>query len=308
MNTWLHLSNQVAIVTGAASGIGAIIARALSQQNCSLLLSDHVRCMDALEQLKESILRDISPPSSTQIRCIPCDVTQRAQVLTLVQEADELAASIFKKVSTGSSSHLSNRASILVNSAGITRDRVIQDMSDQDFDSVVDVNLKGTFLTCQAFCSHIRLQDLLVYKSNTHNPGASIINIGSIISQSGNIGQVNYAASKGGVVGLTRALAKEMAHFSTRLLKDQLKNTPGSSMNHRPPSIRVNCILPGFIDTCMTRKVPEHIRKSIQQKIALHHLMGQPDDVANLALFLASSLRSGYITGQALECTGMLSL
>jgi len=312
-NNWLHISNQVAVITGAASGIGASIAKALSQQQCSLMLSDQENCMDVLEQLKTSILREIPMAQSTLIRCYPCNVTQKDQVFNLIREADELAASISTTVADSEILPNMNRASILVNSAGITRDKVIHDMSEFDFDSVVNVNLKGTFLTCQAFCSPHRLQDILVYKSNAQNLGASIINIGSIISQTGNIGQVNYAASKGGVVGLTRALAKEMANYSTRLWKDQIlqQNNSISTLfhhHHRLPSVRVNCILPGFIDTSMTQKVPEHIRKSIQQKIALHHQMGKPEDVANLALFLASSLRSGYITGQALECTGMLAL
>jgi len=315
-NNWLHISNQVAVITGAGSGIGASIARALSQQGCSLLLSDQHACMDDLEKLKLSIIRElpVSSSSSTQIRCYPCDVTHKEQVDRLIREADDLATTISSRfVDSNSSFYVApNRASILINSAGITRDKVIHDMSELDFDSVINVNLKGTFLTCQAFSSTQRVQDILTYTSNRQNLGASIVNIGSIISQTGNIGQTNYAASKGGVVGLTRALAKEMAYVSTRRWKDQLERqvlvNSSSPNGHRPPSIRVNCILPGFIDTSMTQKVPEHIRKSIQQKIPLHQQMGQPDDVANLALFLASSLRSGYITGQAFECTGMLAL
>jgi 3-oxoacyl-[acyl-carrier protein] reductase len=116
--------------------------------------------------------------------------------------------------------------------------------------------------------------------------GASIINISSVVATQGNLGQVNYAASKGGVWSMTKALAREVA----------------------PRNIRVNCVLPGFIDTEMTRAVPDHVRQQIQSKIVYQQKFGTPRDVANLILFLASDERSGYITGQAIECSGMISL
>merc|ERR1712194_87072 len=140
--------------------------------------------------------------------------------------------------------------------------------------------------------------------------GGSIINIGSIVSQYGNIGQVNYAASKGGVVGLTRSLAKEMALASsnaTSYVGCSGNKDTGIEEEKVPPSVRVNCIQPGFIRTPMAQAVPEKLLSAMTRKIALRRL-GRADEVANLALFLASSARAGYITGEVLECSGMLRL
>jgi len=181
-------------------------------------------------------------------------------------------------------------ASILVNCAGITRDALIDNMSVESFDDVVGVNLRGTWLACKYFCADDRLRLLLQEQEPTSTSiatdrGASIINIGSVVSRTGNVGQSNYGASKGGVVGLTRSLAKEMARCG----------------------VRANCILPGFIDTPMAKAVPEHIRDGIQRKIPLGGF-GRPEDIANLALFLASSERSRYITGETIECSGMIAL
>lgn len=178
-------------------------------------------------------------------------------------------------------------ANILVNSAGITRDGLIANISDQNWDDVIDVNLKGTFLACKKFCDPSRTSRLL------QDGGGAIINIGSIVSSYGNVGQVNYSASKGGVEGLTRSLAKEMALLSR-------SNEPPTS------SIRVSCILPGFIDTPMASAVPDKILDKMRAKTALGRL-GQPQDVANLVLFLASN-RSSFITGETLECSGMLRI
>jgi NAD(P)-dependent dehydrogenase (short-subunit alcohol dehydrogenase family) len=162
-------------------------------------------------------------------------------------------------------------ASILVNCAGITRDDFIDKQTVEAWDEVCAVNLRGTFSACQAFC-------------RLGNAGA-IVNLGSVVSEKGNLGQVNYAASKGGVLGLTRALAKEVAS----------------------KGIRVNAVLPGFIETPMTQAVPINVREGIARKIPSGHF-GKPQDVANLVLFLASCERSGYITGQCIECSGMIAL
>ncbi|EJK44504.1 hypothetical protein THAOC_36946 [Thalassiosira oceanica] len=155
------------------------------------------------------------------------------------------------------------------------------------WDDVIDVNLKGTFLACKKFCDPSRTSRLL------QAGGGAIINIGSVVSSYGNVGQVNYSASKGGVEGLTRSLAKEMALLSR-------SNEPPTS------SIRVSCILPGFIDTPMASAVPDKILDKMRAKTALGRL-GQPQDVANLVLFLASN-RSSFITGETLECSGMLRI
>jgi NAD(P)-dependent dehydrogenase (short-subunit alcohol dehydrogenase family) len=142
-------------------------------------------------------------------------------------------------------SSTSSVASILVNCAGITRDARLANLSNEDWDSVLNVNLKGTFLMCQQFCKIERINTLL---SPTGGTGGSVINIGSIISNYGNIGQVNYAASKGGVVGLTRALAKEMAILSRKSATpvDFVSGNEYAGVKAIIPlSVRVNCIQPG---------------------------------------------------------------
>jgi 3-oxoacyl-[acyl-carrier protein] reductase len=171
--------------------------------------------------------------------------------------------------------------SILINCAGITRDGWISNLSaNDDWDSVLDSNLKGTFLMCREF---IRLQNARL-KQGEARQACSIINIGSVVSEYGNLGQTNYAASKGGVLGLTRALAKETARGD----------------------VRVNAVLPGFIDTPMAQQVPMHVQEQIMNKIPMGRF-GQPEEVADLILFLASP-RSSYITGECIKVSGMISL
>jgi NAD(P)-dependent dehydrogenase (short-subunit alcohol dehydrogenase family) len=190
-----------------------------------------------------------------------CDVTNLDQVNSLF--ADE-------------------QSSILVNCAGITRDAFVTKLTEENWNDVIDVNLKGTFYTCRAFSqSFFQRQTLSQSKSMT----GAIVNVGSIVSKQGNIGQVNYAASKGGVEGLTRALAKE----------------------HAGRGIRVNMVLPGFIDTEMAHAVPDSIKESVRQRIGMKRF-GEAQDVANLISFLVSCERSGYITGESIECSGMISL
>jgi len=244
---------------------------------CNILLADihEGNLSDAISECHRISPYDIS------IEATICDVTDKSQVRDAIRKADDLASVNSNRVST--------KASILVNSAGITKDAKISSLSDADWDNVLGVNLKGTFLMCQAFCDPCRLANM------GDCLAGSIINIGSIVSKYGNIGQVNYASSKGGVVGLTRSLAKEMAAFSLR------------SENITIPIIRVNCIQPGFINTQMAHAVPERILLELINRTALKRL-GLPEDVANLALFLASHHRSGYITGEVMECSGMLRL
>ena len=243
--SWLQLTGKTAIVTGGASGIGRAVVHGLVDAGCRVVLGDADR--KGVEQVANELNGNAEP--------IVCRVESKSQVQALIKAAGK-------------------EASILVNCAGITRDAFITKMKEEDYDKVLDVNLKGTFLTCQEFVSPERgLQ------------GGSIINVGSIVSEQGNLGQTNYAASKGGVLGLTRALAKEVA----------------------PRRIRVNAVLPGFIDTPMARAVPEPVLNAIRGKIPLGRF-GNPHDVANLILFLASCERSGYITGQCVECSGMIAL
>lgn len=235
--TWLQLANRTAVVTGAASGIGAAVTRALLEADCRVVAAD---------------TRSVN--IANDVLSVECDVTNPQQVQSLIKESPE--------------------ATLLVNCAGITRDGWVHKMTLPEWDDVVDVNLKGTFLTCQAFVDPARqLTDI------------SIVNVGSIVSEFGNLGQANYAASKGGVVGLTRALAKECASRD----------------------VRVNAVLPGFIDTPMAQAVPDIVKKTkILPNIPLQRL-GKPEEVANLVAFLLSP-RSSYITGEAIRVSGMIAL
>ncbi len=284
MSSWLNLTRKTAIITGAASGIGRSIARAFYDQGCNVILADNDSA--ALETTME----DVWPTSKNSnyeqqnIKYNVCDVRDNSQMRDLMTFADE-----FHDDCNG----IGGGASILVNAAGITRDGLMNDIVEANYDDVLDVNLKGTFLSCQSFCKPARIQALC------SSGGASIINIGSVISERGNIGQTNYAASKGGVAGLTRALAKELAFTSSKYSEN------GSS--EKRGMIRVNAILPGFIRTPMTEGLPETIRERILRQIPLQRF-GSPEDVANMAMFLASQDRSGYVTGECWECSGAISL
>merc|ERR1719145_277009 len=162
---------------------------------------------------------------------------------------------------------------IIVNSAGITKDGFLLRMKEEDFEKVIDVNLKGTFLVTQAAASLMKDQQL----------AGSIVNIASIVGKTGNIGQANYTASKAGVIGFTKTAAKELGKFG----------------------IRVNVILPGFIKTPMTDVVPDKVKQAFVSQIPLGEF-GRPVDIAEVAAFLASS-RSKYITAASLDVNGGLA-
>lgn len=281
---WLGLAHRSAIVTGGNSGIGRAVV---------------------------NMLRAVGCRNVTSLDLPDCDVTDREQVeaamVKVMLQQPQLPASLSS--SRSEEKPLSppfhprqqhyNAPTILVNCAGITRDGFVNALTEEDWDRVIDVNLKGTFNTCQSFLRHLPVVQLPdAAASATTEPAdnaddgtipstttASIINVGSIVSERGNLGQVNYAASKGGVLGLTRALAKEVAYRQ----------------------VRVNAIVPGFIATPMTATVPDKVLTSMtSQRIALRRL-GRPNDVANLVAFLASD-RSNYITGTTIECSGMIAL
>lgn len=244
--SWLRLANQTAIVTGAGSGIGRAVALALAEQHCQLFLTDvHSENLGNVVSECTKVMPKISIESSV------CDVRDKKQVEQAIQQADILASSSAAAAAYPSFSV----ASILVNCAGITRDGRVTNLSNDDWDDVLDINLKGTFLMCKNFCEPSRAATLLKDSGTTnnniaqHTGGGSIINIGSIVSECGNMGQVNYAASKGGVVGLTRSLAKEMALFSHKVAKiipdDSIHRDKQGVAKKIPPAIRVNCIQPG---------------------------------------------------------------
>ena len=233
-------------------------AIAFAEQGCNLLLAD-IECQQPkLEEVVSACYNAATfagiNNKSNNLSILPhvCNVTDRLHVQKTILEADEIARSTTSMTSSNSV------ASILVNCAGITRDGRLANVTNEDWDDVLDVNLKGTFLMCQEFCEPTRLRTLLGGEDSTGGNGGSIINIGSVVSNYGNVGQVNYAASKGGVVGLTRSIAKEMALFSWKATS-ALDITGNDSDTDEvigsaavPPAIRVNCIQPGTILTLST--------------------------------------------------------
>jgi NAD(P)-dependent dehydrogenase (short-subunit alcohol dehydrogenase family) len=295
------------------------VAKALTAERCRVVLAD--RNVEKMEEVAKTLSfhgvsdRHRSPTSSPSpslpYRLVECDVTDPSQVQDLIRQADQFATDAGEEggncssgVDQAAAAATATAATLLVNCAGITRDQWISRMDLKDWDDVIDVNLRATFLTCRHFLDQKRMDQLLVgshYElgnvSGTNggtgdNAGgsasaaaaASIVNIGSIVSELGNLGQANYAASKGGVLGLTRALAKEVANRN----------------------VRVNAVLPGFIDTPMARAVPDHVRERIVKGIPLGRF-GRPDEVADLVTFLLSP-RSAYITGESVAISGMISL
>ncbi|MEM0313026.1 MAG: 3-oxoacyl-[acyl-carrier-protein] reductase [Candidatus Bathyarchaeia archaeon] len=242
----LRLNGRVAVVTGAARGIGRAIALAFAREGTKVVVNDVADGSAVVEEIKalggESIF-------------VKADVTKFQGVKAIFDRALETF----------------ERVDILVNNAGIVRDALIHKMSLEDWDAVIDVNLKGAFL-----CSKMAAECMM--KQNY----GRIINISSVVAQMGNIGQVNYAASKAGLIGLTKALALELAKYG----------------------ITVNAVSPGFTRTEMTLKVPEKILQRFIERIPLRR-MAEPEEIANLVVFLASD-HAGYITGQVIAINGGL--
>lgn len=233
--------------------ISTTAARSLIAQQCHVIMVD--RDISSMKQLSFN---------DTEASIVACDVSDAEQVRHVLEQY----------------SH--KNPSILINCAGITRDGWVTNLSTDDWDSVINVNLKGTFLTCREF---LRLQnERFKQGSNVSHQACSIVNVGSVVSEFGNLGQVNYAASKGGILGLTRALAKEAVRSN----------------------VRVNAVLPGFIETPMAQQVPNHVKDQIMAKIPMGRF-GQPEEVADLITFLASP-RSSYITGECIKVSGMIAL
>ena len=219
---------------------------------------------------------------------VECDVTSPNEVQDLIERADDFAARTIPDPSSRAQD-IVPAATLLVNCAGITRDNWVSRMEIDEWDDVLDVNLKGTYLTCRQFLDQERADNLFPKQQSSSDevyprPHASIVNIGSIVSELGNLGQVNYAASKGGVLGLSRALAKEVA----------IRN------------VRVNSVVPGFIDTPMARAIPDHVRDRVMNQIPMKRF-GTTSEIADVVSFLLSP-RSGYITGESVTVSGMISL
>jgi 3-oxoacyl-[acyl-carrier protein] reductase len=241
----MRLAHEVAIVTGAARGIGKSIAMALSKEGASVVLSD---IMEEVHKTAAEI-----GESGGKAVAVVGNVTKFPDCEAIV----DMAIQTFGKID------------ILVNNAGITRDNLVLRMSEEDWDAVLNINLKGAFL-----CTKAAIKPMIKQRSG------KIINIASVIGLMGNAGQANYAASKGGVISLTKSMAKEL----------------GSR------HIRVNAIAPGFIESKMTDAMSEEAKNSLFKGIPLGTL-GKPEYVADAVVFLASSAAS-YITGQVLNVDG----
>ena len=242
----MQLENKIALITGAGSGIGRAIALELAKAGADIVVND----IDSkgVEETAQLVHR-----CGRETLCYCANIAVKADV-------EEMFAAIEAKF---------ERLDILVNNAGITRDGFLLKMTEDQWDQVMAVNLKGVFNCTQ---SAVKLM-------SERNSG-KIVNLSSASGQMGNIGQVNYAASKAGVIGMTKTLAKELAKFN----------------------INVNAVAPGFILTPMTAAVPEKVKDYLIKGIPLGRA-GTPEDVANAVRFLVSE-ESAYITGQVIACNG----
>ncbi|MEG1972094.1 MAG: 3-oxoacyl-[acyl-carrier-protein] reductase [Oscillospiraceae bacterium] len=241
------LNGKSALVTGGSRGIGRAICLELAKNGANVAIN-YFGSSDAAAEVKEECEK-----LGVKAIAIKADVSKEDECQDLISKACDAFG----------------RIDILVNNAGITKDNLILRMSSQDFDSVLNTNLRGAFL-CLKYVSKIMLRQ----------KSGKILNISSIVGISGNAGQVNYSAAKAGIIGMTKSLAKEL----------------GSR------SITVNAIAPGFIATDMTKNLPPEAISEISKNIPLKR-MGEPQDIANAALFLLSD-NSAYITGQVLNVDG----
>jgi 3-oxoacyl-[acyl-carrier protein] reductase len=238
--------DRIAVVTGASRGIGRSIALALAAKGATIVAVD----MD--QAATDAVVAELQA-AGTKALAVVGNVTVPADVERMIDAAVEAFG----------------RVDILVNNAGITRDGLLMRMKDEDWDAVLNVNLKGAFLCTRA-----------AFKVMSKQRYGRIINIASVVGQMGNAGQANYCASKAGLIGLTKSNARELAKRS----------------------ITVNAVAPGFIATAMTDALSEKVRDELTAQIPLERL-GSADDIANAVVFLAGE-QSGYITGHVLSVNG----
>lgn len=244
------LKGKTALVTGGTAGIGKAIAALFVENGASVAIfgTNPERAAQAVEEIQAL---KVNPEQKIISHLV--DVSKTKEVEEVIQKVLES----FGKID------------VLVNNAGITRDNLLMRMSEEDWDLVLDVNLKSIYNTCRALT-----------RSMMKARSGSIINISSVIGLTGNAGQVNYAASKSGMIGFTKSLAKELASRG----------------------VRANCVAPGYIETQMTEALPAQVKEGILAKIPLSRI-GQPRDIAHAALYLASDL-SNYVTGQVIAVDG----
>lgn len=245
------LTGKVALVTGAGRGIGRQIALTLAKANAFVIVN-----YNGSQNSAENVVNEITQ-SGGRAEAIQCNVADAAA-------ADNMVKDVIAR---------HGRVDILVNNAGITRDNLIMRMSEQDFDDVINTNLKGAFHTIRSLS-----------RSFLKQRSGKIINIASVVGITGNAGQANYSASKAGIIGLTKSVARE---FATR-------------------GICVNAVAPGYIETEMTQALSEEAAKGLMQMIPMGKA-GTAQNVADLVLFLAGS-GSDYITGQVIGVNGGMAM
>ncbi len=245
----MRLSGKVALVTGSARGIGKAIGERFAAEGAFVVVSD----VAGEEAARETLAGIVSRGG------------QGAVEMFDVAESDGVDRAIGAVVAAR------GRLDVVVNNAGITRDALLMRMGDDDFDAVVKVNLRGTYLVTKAAA-----------KVMVKQRSGRIVNVSSVVGQMGNFGQTNYAAAKAGILGFTKSAARELASRG----------------------ITVNAIAPGFITTAMTDKLPENVRSAFLAQIPLGRF-GAAEEVADLAAFLASD-GAGYITGQVIGINGGL--
>lgn len=245
------LKDQNVLITGGTAGIGKAIALHFAEHGA------RVAIFGTNKERGEEVLREIEEKTGSKPLFVSVDVSNTQKVQEAVDE-------VLKEMGT---------IDVLINNAGIVRDGLLLRMSEEDWDRVLDVNLKSVYNLCKA-----------VIRPMMKARKGKIINVSSVIGLTGNAGQVNYAASKSGIIGVTKSLAKELA-----------------SRN-----IYVNCIAPGFIETSMTSDINETHKEEIMRNIPLKRI-GRPEEIASVALFLASD-GANYITGQVLPVDGGMTM
>ncbi len=241
------MAERIALVTGASRGIGRAIALLLGKEGTTVIVN-----YNGNEKKANEVVEEIQK-SGGKAEAYPCNVADFNAVKEMIDYVVKTYGSL----------------DILINNAGVTRDGLVMKMSEEDFDIVMDTNLKGSF-NC---CKHVARQML-------KQRYGKIINMSSVVGVAGNAGQANYAASKAGVIGLTKSLAKEL----------------GSR------GITVNAVAPGYVDTDMTASLPDQVKEKVVETVPMQR-MGTVEEVAELVCFLASE-KAGYITGQVIGVDG----